>query len=286
MGKRILDDDALNDVDEVGELDLAELADVDAGRFVIQPRRQRGPGRAKIDVLFQDDAILAINKPAGLDSVRGQFAGESVLDRLDEIVPDPPEPIRVVHRLDRDTTGVLILARTADAQASLTRQWTQGQVRKIYLAIVRGVVDPPEGTVELPVTQTRKRRRPVIVDPCRGKPAVTDYRLVEQYRETALVEAKPRTGRMHQIRVHLAAIGLPILVDHHYGSPRPLTLSQFKRGYRRSTREPERPLIDRLALHARRITFAHPVTGQEMTLEADLPKDFKRTIHQLQKFGR
>jgi len=180
----------------------------------------------------------------------------------------------------------MILAKTADAQRELSRQWRDQQVHKTYLAIVRGVVEVESGTINLPLRKTEKSVKPVVVGGKKARYAVTDYRVLQQFREFALIEARPRTGRMHQVRVHLAAVGLPIIADHHYGSPQAIYLSEFKRRFKPSGRKTEHPLIDRLALHAKSVTFSHPATGSEMTFDTELPKDFARTLAQLEKHGR
>jgi RluA family pseudouridine synthase len=279
MAQKFLEDD----FDEFDDLDEEQEFDPAAGSRVL-PKRMRGPRPKKVEILYEDEHLLVINKPAGVDSTRGQFSTDSVLDRLSEIRPEIGDELRLVHRIDRETSGVMILAKTILAQRSLTNQWMEGNVRKTYLALVRGVVEPPTGTIDLPLHNTGKKKEPVIAG--QGKAAITEYQRVEQYRQFALLEVNPRTGRMHQVRVHLASIGLPIVADQIYGSGEPLLLSRFKRSYRPSKHKSQRALIDRLALHANQITVVHPATNQEMTFNADLPKDFKRTVHQLEKFGR
>jgi 23S rRNA-/tRNA-specific pseudouridylate synthase len=121
----------------------------------------------------------------------------------------------------------------------------------------------------------------------KGKSATTEYVVLDQFRQYALVQAHPITGRMHQVRVHFASQGTPLLVDRLYGSEAPLLLSQFKRGYRHSGRKAEeKPLIARTALHAHTLAFTHPTTGERLTFKVEPPKDFTATIKQLSKYGR
>ncbi len=239
----------------------------------------------RVEIVFQDEHIIVIDKPAGMDSVRGLYSYNCVLDYLEEKLPDLRGAIRVVHRLDRDTSGLMVLAKTQEAQKHLTRQWEERSVEKVYLCLVKGFVFPECGTIDMPLTKTDKRSKPVTVDLRRGKDAITEYRLINQFREYALVEARLLTGRMHQIRVHFSSRGFPLICDSHYGSGEPLFLSQFKKGYRHSRRKAERPLISRLALHSYKLMFNHPQNGERMCFEKDPPKDFSSSVNQLKKFG-
>jgi len=221
-----------------------------------------------------------------MDSVRGLYSYNCILDYLEEKLSGLNAPIRVIHRLDRDTSGLMILAKTEEAQRQLMQQWQEHSVEKVYLAIVRGFVSPEQGIIDMPLAKTDKRSKPVAVDLRRGKQAITEYHLINQFREYALVQAKLQTGRMHQIRVHFASRGFPILCDSHYGTKEPLFLSHFKKGYKPSYRKrQEKPLISRLALHSHKLTFNHPKTGQRVTFEKKPPKDFMSAINQLGKFG-
>jgi 23S rRNA pseudouridine955/2504/2580 synthase/23S rRNA pseudouridine1911/1915/1917 synthase len=270
------------DFDEAGwiEEELEEEAD--------ERRRQKRLKPAPVTILHEDDDILVIDKPAGFDSVRGQFAGEvTVLDRLEKELPNMKEPLRVVHRLDRDTSGAMVLAKTEDAQRKLSEQWETRTVEKTYLAITHGVVPSREGVIDIPLKKTQSQKRPVLPDPSNGKPATTEFKVLEQYRSYTLVEAHPVTGRMHQVRVHFAAQGTPLVADKIYGSAEPLLLSEFKRGYHPSQRKgEEKPLIARLALHAHTLAFNHPLTGERLTFTVEPPKDFSAAVKQLGKYGR
>lgn len=241
-----------------------------------------------IEILYQDEHVLVINKPSGFDSTRGQFVHEeTVLDRLERQLPDLAEPLRLVHRLDRDTSGAMVLAKTVEAQRKLCPQWETRTVEKTYLAIVHGVVHEPQGTIDLPLKKTSSAKRPVLPDPAKGKSAVTEYVVLDQFRQYALVQAHPITGRMHQVRVHFASQGTPLLVDKLYGSEAPLMLSDFKRGYRPSGRKgQEKPLIARTALHAHTLAFDHPTTGERLNFTVEPPKDFAAVVKQLGKYGR
>ena len=231
-------------------------------------------------ILFLDTELVAIDKPAHLLSVPGRAPEPSAPDLLrqrPELRDNPA--VRVVHRLDRDASGVQVYARTLSAQRHLVAEFVGRRVEKVYFALVSGYVSG-DGEVDLRLAFDRRRDR-VIASRSRGKPALTRYHVLQRLASNTLLECHPVTGRMHQIRAHLAAIGHPLTVDPVYGSGSAVLLSQYKTNYRASARRPERPLIDRLTLHAGRIQFAHPVTGQPLAIEAPWPKDFRATVNQL-----
>ncbi len=243
-----------------------------------------GAGRARRapapKIIHVDAELVVVDKPADLLSVPGRSADPSVIELLRESPSLSDNPAcRVVHRLDRDASGVLVLARTLAAQQSLVRQFAHRDVEKTYLALVSGYV-PEDGEVNLPLT-IDVRRQIARVAGARGKPSCTRYHIAQRLAGHTLLECQPITGRMHQIRAHLAAIGFPLAVDPLYGGGQAVLLSSFKSGYRPSRKHDERPLIDRLTLHALRITFAHPATGERTTFEAAPPKDLRATISQL-----
>lgn len=233
-------------------------------------------------ILHLDAAILVVDKPAGVLSVPGRGGDPCVGDLLrgrDNIPAD--EPFRSVHRLDRDASGVLVFARSLSAQRRLTESFAARQVEKIYLAIVQGRVRS-DGQVELAIREDRNRGR-AMIDQVNGKPSLTAYRVAERLAGHTLLECRPHTGRLHQIRVHLAAVEYPLAVDPIYGGKKPIYLSQFKTDYRPGKQHEERPLIDRLTLHAQRITFPHPVSEAPVSFESPPPKDFRATVNQLRR---
>jgi 23S rRNA pseudouridine1911/1915/1917 synthase len=233
-------------------------------------------------LLHADESLLVIDKPVGVTSVAGRPGEPNLPERLVSLRLVPPdEPFRVVHRLDRDASGVLVFARTLPAQQRLTEQFAQRQVEKVYWALVQGYV-AADGLVDLPLRTDKSGTRAVVATHD-GKPAQTRYRIVERLAGHTLLECRPLTGRFHQVRAHLAAIGHPLSVDPLYGGGRALLLSSYKPDYRASRRHDERPLIDRLTLHALRLTLAHPEGGAPLTCEAPLPKDFRATLNQLRR---
>lgn len=239
------------------------------------------PGRQPITLLHVDAALVAIDKPPGVLSAPGRSAHATVAGLLrgrPELADNPA--LRIVHRLDKEASGVLLYARTLAAQRHLVAQFAARRVEKVYLALVQGYVAAEEGAVDLGLVYDRRGNR-VRAVAGRGRPARTLYRVLERVAGNTVLECRPVTGRLHQVRAHLAALGHPLTVDPLYGGGQAVFLSQYKAGYRASRRRPERPLIDRLTLHSLRITLEHPETGRPLTLEAPLPKDLAATIRQL-----
>lgn len=229
------------------------------------------------DVVYEDDALLVIAKAPNIAVIPERF--DQTAPNLYTILRAHTPNIFIVHRIDKETSGVVLFAKTESAHVSLSRAFEHREVEKTYLAIVHGVVREVEGTITLRL----KEHRGKVAIHSQGKEAMTTYRLREQFQSYALVEAKPLTGRLHQIRVHLMSIGHPILCDPLYGKEQEFYLSTLKRNYR--GKEKERPLLRRTALHALSLTIRHPVNGEPMTFEAALFNDMRATLQLLRKYG-
>jgi RluA family pseudouridine synthase len=257
-----------------------------------------------VEVLLDDAELLAVNKPAGQLVIPDRSGRETLAEIVAQLSGGDPT-LRIVHRLDRDTSGVLLLARTIDAQRALSAQFEAHTVEKSYLALVRGVPAQEAGVVDLPLWLHPGQRK-VVVSTTQGKPARTRFVLLERLGPASLLRCSPESGRQHQIRVHLQAIGLPLLCDPLYAPasdalglagrsapergapaalPSALYLSSLKPGYRRNARREERPLLARLSLHAEAIAFDHPRDGGRRRIEAPLPKDLRATLHQLRQLA-
>ena len=239
--------------------------------------------RAKQSAILYDDAsLIALDKPAGLLAVPDRW--DKGADNLIRMVHERISPhIYNVHRLDRETSGILLCTKTRPALRQLVRDFAERRVAKRYVALVNGIPPWGETTVKLPLGPDPAHPGRVVVRTHGGKPAETRLRVVERWRSYALVEAFPQTGRTHQIRVHLASTGHPIVGDTLYGDGRGIYLSHLKRGYKHKNL-PERPLIGRLALHAEALTFTHPDTSAETTLRAPCPRDFTVAMKYLTRF--
>lgn len=252
-------------------------------------------------ILFEDDTMIAFDKPSGLliapdrwDKSRENLMG-LVHDKMGHGVAN-------VHRLDADTSGLLLCAKTKPALDFLSGQFQSKTVEKKYLAlavvlpveqamkVIAPIRDaagtlPDAFTVEAALGEDERQPGRMRVFKGRGgKACVTEFRVLERFGRFVLLECRPLTGRTHQIRVHLAAAGAPILNDPFYGDPEiKLLLSELKRRYK--GRDEEKPLISRLALHASELTLKHPATREPLTLSAPLPHEFEVALKYLRKFG-
>jgi len=240
---------------------------------------------AGIKTLLEDDAVLAVNKPAGVLTVPGRHGGKGLLEVLAGQA-GKEQSLRLVHRLDKETSGVLLLAKTLEAQRNLSRQFRNREVRKEYLALVDGLIDADAGTVEAALGPHPRMGNKKVVNEKKGRASITQWAVEERFNGIMLLRCFPLTGRQHQIRVHLTHIGLPLLVDSLYSGSSAFYLSRVKPNYRPSSKHEERPLIARLTLHAEVLTFNHPADGREIRVEAGLPKDFRATLNQLRKLAQ
>jgi len=234
--------------------------------------------RAKYRILYQDDRIVAFDKSSGVATIPERFVrGVS----LKEIAEEKLGRLWTVHRIDKETSGVVVFGRDAAAHKSLNDQFESRRTTKLYAAILEGEPGEEEMTIDIPLISDPShpgRMKPS----ARGKESTTVLRVRERFRGYTYVEAQPLTGRQHQIRVHCKAVGLPLAVDALYGNRSVLLLSELKRKFRDYGRE-ERPLIDRLTLHAESLTVTHPGTGEPITFHAELPRDLRAVLTQLRK---
>lgn len=243
-----------------------------------------------IPILWEDDRLIAVAKPAGLATIPGRGETDDLLHRLARQLRLPAsgsaDPrLRIVHRLDKDTSGVMLLAKDIDTQRYLSMQFQNNRVHKEYLALVIGRPPEPSGQIDAPLAPRRGTARMCVA--AGGRSARTDWVLERKLRRFSLLRCFPKTGRPHQLRVHLKSIGLPLAVDPLYNPAPPgesdgIFLSQHKRDYRRTPGQLERPLIGRLSLHAAKIQFVHP-DGRQLMVECPPPKDFRATLTQLGK---
>ncbi len=248
----------------------------------------------KLSLIYQDSNVVAVNKPAGLASIPGRGETTSVLEELARQLSlpcrgDTDPRLRVVHRLDKDTSGVLAFALNIEAQRYLSHQFQNNTVQKQYLALVVGRPPEEEGEIDAPIMPDRHKPGRMMIHK-RGKPARTMWKIERTYKAMTLLRMMPRTGKTHQIRVHLQHIGHPLVVDDVYGIPAGekgsgLYLSQYKRDYRLGKFKEEKPLISRLTLHAHKLELELP-DGRHAEFEAPLPKDFQTTLNMLDKYAR
>jgi 23S rRNA pseudouridine1911/1915/1917 synthase len=240
--------------------------------------------KSQLVILARDASLLAIDKPSGLAVLPGRGRDDSLLQQVTrELAPENITPLPV-HRIDADTSGLVIFALTRAAQRALSGQFLQRTVTKEYLALVRGNPLHATGTIDLPLGPDPKDKTRMIIHGKNVKAAISRWEVEQAFRGLTLLRVFPETGRRHQIRVHLKAIGYPLAVDPLYGGE-PLRLSEFKRNYKIGKWENERPMIARLTLHAHRLRLTHPETDLPLELEAPLPKDFRATIASLGRWA-
>jgi 23S rRNA pseudouridine1911/1915/1917 synthase len=226
-------------------------------------------------VLFQDDDVLAIDKPAGLPiHPTAKFWRNTVTALLRERYPG--QRMQVAHRIDRETSGVLLVARGPSAASWLKRAFARRAVSKTYLALVKGA-PPDEGTIDQPMKLLDTPTHIMMGPAPDGSPAVTRFRVLRRFARHALCEVSPETGRQHQIRVHFACIGHPVVGDKLYGAGERLFMQACDEGLSPDLLQAFDGLA-RHALHAHRLTFPHPVTHASVTIESPLPPDLVEYI--------
>jgi RluA family pseudouridine synthase len=230
-------------------------------------------------ILWMDDTVVVISKPAGLLSLPDGYKQQT--PHLLTVLEPHLGKLWIVHRLDRDTSGVMLLARSAEAHHQLNDQFAGRRVQKTYHALVWGVPAWDELVIDQPLRKNGDRSHRTLVDPKYGKAASTTARILERFGAATLVQAQPHTGYTHQIRAHLAWAGYPIIADPLYKTKSQDLVSPTAQ-QRTASDPPETVLpIERAALHALEINFHHPVNGAEMTFTAPYPADFAAALRAL-----
>ena len=240
--------------------------------------------KVKPTIVFEDEDLIIVNKPANYLTIPARFKKD--LPNVYNWLQRDRTEVFIVHRLDRETSGILCFAKTENSHKVLSKQFQEREVEKRYLALVDGVPNNEEGFIDKPIAENMAQRGKMIIAK-RGKSSQTSYKVLEAFKKFSLVEAHIHTGRTHQIRVHLEFIGHPLAVDVLYGRREAFNLSEVKgRKYQQGKHVEERPLMSRSTLHAFRLILNHPVTNEKLTFEAPLPKDFAAVVKQLKRWGR
>lgn len=236
-------------------------------------------GLGGCEIVFENDSFVAVNKPAGLLSIPDR---EQTQTSLKDILLEKYGSIFTVHRLDRDTSGIIIFAKTEAAHKFFSQLFEGREIEKYYLGLVHGIPSPKKATIDAPIAEHGVQKGFYIVHQ-RGKPSVTDYEVIEENKMFSLVQFQLHTGRTHQIRVHCKNMGHPLACDELYGDGKPVLLSSIKKKYKLSKHdEEERPMLNRLALHSYRLKFTD-ADGKVIDLKAELPKDIRALLQQLKK---
>jgi 23S rRNA pseudouridine955/2504/2580 synthase/23S rRNA pseudouridine1911/1915/1917 synthase len=232
-------------------------------------------------ILAEEESFVAINKPSGLLTIPDREGKEI---SLKQILQQHYGEIFTVHRLDRDTSGIVVFARTEAMHKHLSLQFESRETHKIYNGLVIGSPAQTSGVINEPISE-HPIKRGVMTVYHKGKESITEYEVLDSLRYFSLMQFRILTGRTHQIRVHMKFLGHPIACDPVYGDGKPILISQFKHNYKLSRAdEEERPLLARLALHSSRLRFNN-IDGNSVEFEAPMPKDLRATINQLQKAG-
>lgn len=267
-------------------------------RLVEPPRESPIPEEIPLDVLYEDDDLAVVNKPADMvvHPSRGHWSGTLVgalAHRFAGQLSSNRGPARpgIVHRLDRDTSGVIIVAKNDVAHANLAALFEEQRVEKEYLAITLGSINSDREVVDQPISHHPKFRVRMAVAPDDpdAKSAQTFFEVLERFRGFSVVRCMPKTGRTHQIRVHLGYLGCPILCDKLYGGRSEITRDEIAGIFDRSPSgkgeaESAPPILARQALHAHKITFERPTTRERITIEAPIPKDMQDTVDAMREF--
>jgi 23S rRNA pseudouridine955/2504/2580 synthase/23S rRNA pseudouridine1911/1915/1917 synthase len=234
----------------------------------------------KPEIIYENDQFVAINKPAGLLSIPDREGKDTSLKSW---LKEKYGNIFTVHRLDRDTSGVIVFAKDEATHKYLSKVFEERAVEKIYSGLVQGSLAEKEGSIDVAIIEHPAKAGLMIVAK-KGKASLTDYEVKEELGLYSLVQFRIHTGRTHQIRVHMQHLGHPIVCDETYGDGRPVFISSFKKNYKLSRHdEDERPILSRLALHSQLLHFQDE-KGEFHTLEAPLPKDMRALIQQLKKW--
>ncbi|HVB04137.1 MAG TPA: RNA pseudouridine synthase [Chitinophagaceae bacterium] len=233
-------------------------------------------------IITLTEEYVAVNKPSGMLSIPDRFNAN--LPSLSALLHKKYPEIYIVHRLDRETSGLILFARNKEAHRYLSQCFESRRLVKYYLALVNGKMAEPAGKIDLPLIEHPAGNGKMIIAK-KGKPAITEYTVLEDYSLFSLLQVRIHTGRTHQIRVHLQTTGHPIACDSLYGKGSPILLSSFKHNYRSARdQEAEKPLLSRLALHSSQLIFTDP-QGREVNLKAPLSRDMNALIQQLGKYS-
>ena len=234
----------------------------------------------QLAVIQETSDWIALNKPAGLLSIPDREGKEI---SLKSILQEKYGDIFTVHRLDRETSGVILFAKNAGAHKYFSQLFEERNIEKIYLGIVSGVLTDKKGIIDSPIAEHPSKRGMMVVAK-KGKSSITEYEVKEEFGKYSVMQFIIHTGRTHQIRVHMHELGHPIVVDELYGDGKPVYISSIKRNFKLSkSEEEERPILNRLGLHAAQLSFIDE-NEKKYSLQAELPKDMRALIQQLRKW--
>ncbi|GAC1425964.1 MAG: RluA family pseudouridine synthase [Chitinophagaceae bacterium] len=250
-----------------------------------QDAEQKGAGRNVFrDIsgitIFENNDFIVLNKPSGMLSIPDRTQSQP---SLKDFLIEKSGSIFTIHRLDKDTSGVIVFAKNETTHKYLSQQFEDRITQKIYNGLVTGKLAAPAGAIDEPIAEHFSKNGMMMTSD-KGKPSFTEYELLEQFRAYSWMQFHILTGRTHQIRVHMKHLGHPIACDELYGDGKPVLLSSFKKKFNLAkSAEEERPLLNRLALHAAQLSFTD-IDKNRHSFEAPLPKDLRALLQQLRKW--
>ena len=234
----------------------------------------------ELAIIFENDDFIAINKSAGMLSIPDRMQSQP---SLKDLLLDNYESIFTVHRLDKETSGVIVFAKNEPTHKFLSQQFENRETEKYYIGMVTGNLSEKKGTIDIPILE-HPVKKGMMTTAAKGKPSVTEYEVEEEFGTYSLLKFKNLTGRTHQIRVHMKYLGHPVACDELYGNGGPVFLSAIKKKFKLSKQEEEeRPILNRLGLHAHKLMLKD-LTDNLHELEAPLPKDLRALTSQLRKW--
>ena len=235
-------------------------------------------------LIYEDENVAALNKSSGIAVSPDRW--DISRDRLDKLAEEQlgAEKLYTVHRIDRETSGLVLFSKNAKTHKTLSLAFESRQIKKRYIAVVQGRPSWKESICDLPLIPNGNKKHMTIIDQFRGKVSLTAFRLLGSAGNYSVLEALPETGRTHQIRVHLVSLGHPVVCDGLYGKAKPVKLSSFKSGWRGDPLQ-ELPLISRLGLHAAELFLPdyQGADGEGLSLKAPVPRDLAALIRQMEK---
>jgi 23S rRNA pseudouridine955/2504/2580 synthase/23S rRNA pseudouridine1911/1915/1917 synthase len=233
----------------------------------------------KLDILLENEWFVAINKPSGMLSIPDRMQSEV---SLKDILIERYGNIFTVHRLDKDTSGIIVFAKDEATHKQLSQLFEGREVKKYYLGLVNGKLFNPKGSIDAAIMEHPSKNGSMVIH-AQGKPSQTDYEVLEDFGIFSWVQFQIHTGRTHQIRVHTKHLGNSIVCDNLYGDGKPVLISSLKKKYNLAKKEEEeKPILAHLALHSFRLQFS--LNGEDFSLEVEPPKDLRALLQQLRKW--
>jgi len=236
-------------------------------------------GTAGLSIIFENDHFLVVDKPSGLLSIPDRYDLEK--PNLIKLLQLKYDDLFVVHRIDKETSGLVLFAKNSESHRLLSMLFESHEIEKRYVALTENCPMPESGIIDMPIAHSAFETGKMTIHK-KGKSSITYYKIIESFKHFCMLEVAPKTGRTHQIRVHLAAISCPILCDPLYGLRKELFIQDIKYRAKIADFEQERPLLSRTALHASSLEFS--LYDQNYKIASPLPKDLKAVLNQLRKW--